>query len=433
MAKKMYDILPPKEAKKLAHAIKALGEEDKKERKEKSIPHKKPALATRKKKERRFPLRELIIGGIIILLIIGAYLYVSLAKAEINVYPKLDAFNFSEKVVSDKSVNVVDMAKKIIPAQYVEQENDNWQDFPATGSASNQGNATGTITVYNKVSPSTPVSLKAGTHFLSDSGKYFVTTQKIVVPGIQGKNPGSVAVSVQAEDSGTDYNIGPSNFSVPKLSGTAYYYGVWAESTTAMSGGYTGQVKKVTQEDLSKAKDTLTQKLLDVAEATLRSKLSADDVILDSAVTRTVVSATSAVKQDTVVDTFTEQAKVNVSALVFKKQDLQQLITSDITSQLSDGENFLNKSLQINYTVDSVDTQNGKINLTVQSSANEYYPVDINDLLYNFRNKTADEMKSYVDQKYASKVSQLQVHFWPFWVSRAPQDNKKITVNVIFP
>ena len=65
--------------------------------------------------------------------------------------------------------------------------------------------------------------------------------------------PGSVHVSVQAVESGDGYNIAPSNFSIPGLKGTPSYYSIYATSTDAMSGGYTGKVKKVTDDDIQQA------------------------------------------------------------------------------------------------------------------------------------------------------------------------------------
>ena len=99
---------------------------------------------------------------------------------------------------------------------------------------------------------------------MSDSGKLFVALQKIVIPAAKKSGskitPGSVQINVQAVEGGTDYNIAPSNFSVPGLKGTAYYYSIYATSTAAMTGGYTGKVKKVTDDDIQGAKDVLTKK-----------------------------------------------------------------------------------------------------------------------------------------------------------------------------
>ena len=75
----------------------------------------------------------------------------------------------------DMTIVNIDFENKVIPAQYIEVQQDGQQEFQATGSASNDGKAKGTITIYNKISPSSSFTLKIGTHFLSDSGKYFVS------------------------------------------------------------------------------------------------------------------------------------------------------------------------------------------------------------------------------------------------------------------
>ncbi len=425
MPKKIYDIKPPRVARKVEDAIKSMGVAPRKRR---TV---KPETRIRQK-ERRFPLRELIFGGVVIVLLLGVYVVLKLPKADIEIWPKLESFEQSEKVLANKSATSIDGIKKIIPAQYLEESKDAFQEFAATGSASNEGKATGTIKVYNKISPASPLTLKVGTHFLSDSGKYFVTLSRIVIPAMQGKTAGSISVKVQAEESGPSYNIGASKFSVPGLSGTSYYYNIWAESSTAMTGGYTGSVKKVTNADITNAKDTLTKKLLAEAEASLRAKLSPDQVLLDNAITKTVIEATSSVKADTVIDKFNETAKVKVSALVFKKQDLEKLAKDDIVNNLPEGMKYLESSLDVQYAGDSVDIQGGVVNLTVKVSAKKYHSIDTEALIELASQKSATQIQDTINSRYGADVSQVKVNFWPFWVHSAPSNKSRITVELRF-
>lgn len=423
MAKKIYDILPPKLVNKTEDKIKDLGGAVKKKR----SYHK---TARNHHKERHFPLKEILIGGSVIVFLLGIYFYNKLPKANIQVWPKIDNLILQEKITADKAVNIVDYSKKVIPAQYIEQTEDSWQEFPATGTVSNDSKASGTIKIYNKINPSTPLTLKTGTHFLSDSGKYFVTLNKITIPKAQGKIPGSIEVKVQAEQPGDSYNIGASKFSVPKLSGTPYYYGIWAESNSTMVGGYIGTLKKVTKDDISKAKDVLTKKLLVQAENSLKSKLSSDDVLLDGAVSRDIISASSDIKADSIIDKFSESAKVKVSALVFKKQDLEKFAKDDLLSQLPDSKNILEKSLNIDYIPELIDIKNGTETLNLQLSAKTYYTIDANDLINLVNRKSSGEIKEIFDEKYGDKISEIKINFWPFWVSKAPKDKNRIKINL---
>ena len=135
------------------------------------------------------------------------------------------------------------------------------------------------------------------THFLSDSGKLFVALDKVVIPAAKKSGskitPGTVTIKIQAVDGGTDYNIAPSNFSIPGLSHTSYFYCINAVSTVAMAGGYTGKVKKVTDDDIQGAEDTLVKKATTDATATLKGQVSSDYILLDNAISSSTTGASS--------------------------------------------------------------------------------------------------------------------------------------------
>src|SRR3989344_297800 len=263
MAKKIFDILPPKIAHKVEEGIKSLTKEEGKHAK--SQANKKHHKETNSNKKRRFPLKEALVGSGVIILIIAGVLYFKLQKVNVEIWPKTEVLNFKDQIMTDNSVNEINLETKTIPAQYFEEQKDLWQEFPATGNASNDGKAGGTIVVYNSYSPAGAITLKSGTHFLSDSGKYFITLQKIIIPAAKKQNsktvPGSIAVKVQATESGEDYNIKPAKFSVPKLVGTSYYYSIYAQSSEVMTGGFSSEIKKVTEDDIQTAKNSLTKKL----------------------------------------------------------------------------------------------------------------------------------------------------------------------------
>jgi len=451
--KKIYDITPPKVAYKVENTIKEMAVNDKPKKAPKkakvvfqsakliqppqptqspqSIKQPQP-LQLPEGRKRRFPLREILVGSSVILILLCIYFYNTLPKADIEIWPKTEVLSLQEKVKSDKSVTSVDFDKKVIPAQYVEVEKASWQEFQATGSASNDGKATGTMKIYNKISPSSSFTLKIGTHFLSDSGKYFITLDKVTIPGMNGNTPGSISVKVQAEESGEDHNIGSSKFSVPKLSGTSYYYSIWGESTSAMSGGYAGKVKKVTNKDIVNAKDALTKQLLDQAEKSLRDNLAEGDIVLDGAVAKTIIEASADVKEGAIVDKFTQQAKVKVSALIFKKQDLESFAKTNISSQLSPAKKLLENSLDLSYASTLIDMKLGTQTLDVQMSAKTYYSIDTVSLVDVVSTKSADQIKRAIDENYGEFISELKVNFWPFWVKSAPKNTDRIKIDLLF-
>jgi len=100
--------------------------------------------------------------------------------------------------------------------------------------------ASGIITVFNEYS-SSPQLLVASTRFLSSDGKIFRTIKDISVPGSEIINdeiiPDSINITVMADYPGIEYNISPSDFTIPGFKGSPKYVGLYGKSNTAMNGG----------------------------------------------------------------------------------------------------------------------------------------------------------------------------------------------------
>jgi cytoskeletal protein RodZ len=425
MPRKIYDIKPPKLARQVEEGLKEfLGEGKKKSRN------------SRRKKESHFKWLPVVLVVLLIIIIIGVYLFFKLPKANVQLWPKVDILSFQQTVIADKSISSVDLEKAFLPAQYFEASETASQDFPATGNASNEGRASGKITVYNKYDPVTPMTLKAGTHFMSDSGKLFVASQKIVVPAAKKSGskitPGSIEVNVQAVEGGESYNIAPSNFSVPGLKGTAYYYSIYATSSSAMTGGYAGKVKKVTDDDIQSAKDIMTKQAADKAISSLKNQISSDFVLLDNAINSTTADASTLAKTGAVVDNFTYKATVKASAIAFKKSDIEKFAKDYIVSQLPQGQTILEGSFKVDYSASTVDISGGKATLNVTFSSGAYNAIDVNSTAISLMGKNASQVGQVIDSKFGDQINQVKVNFWPFWVTKAPNNQKAIKVELKF-
>ena len=428
MPKKIYDIKPPK----LAHKKTALSEKQvisaPKEREKKQNVH--------HKKESHSMWPKILICALVIVVVIGICLFFKLPKADIVIWPKVSTLSFQQTITADKSANSVDIVNNIIPAQYFQATKTNAQDFPATGNADNVGQATGTITIYNKYDPATPFTFRAGTHFMSDSGKLFVALQKVVIPAAKKSGskivPGTVKVSVQAVEGGTDYNIAPANFSIPGLKGTPSYYSVTAVSTSAMSGGYSGKVKKVTDDDIQGAKDVLTQKTTADAMSALKAQISSDYVLLDNAVLSNVTSALTKTKSGAVADSFNYSVTVNASAVVIKKSDLDAYANNYLISKMPQGQTLLAADFKNSYSASKVDVSGGKATLNLDFSSGTYQNIDKNSMSLSLLGENADQIKGTIDSSLGDAVSKIQINFWPFWVNAVPNNQSRINIDLKF-
>jgi hypothetical protein len=435
MPRKIYDIKPPK-------LVKKVEKDDPKGTPEFFTEDKKPRVrrtekpVVKRKKERKSILLPIIITIFVVLLIIAIYLFFKLPKAEITIWPKVDTLSFKQTITADKSVDTVDLEKSAIPAQYFQVTKTNSQDFPATGNASNEGMAKGNITIYNKYEPVMPFTFRAGTHFMSDSGKLFITFQKVVIPAAKKSGgkiiPGSVQIEVQAVEGGADYNIAPSKFSVPGLKGTAYYYSVYATSTEAMTGGYTGKVKKVTSDDIQGAKDVLTKKTTDDALLALQEQISSEYILLDSAILSDITSASTQTKAGAIADNFNYEVTVKASAVAFKKADIEKFAKDYIISKMPENKVMLEDSLATAYSASVVDVSGGKATINLDISSGVYQNIDKNSLKISLFGKNSEQIKQVISNTLQDQLLDTQVKLWPFWVTKAPNSQKVVNIDLKF-
>jgi len=123
--------------------------------------------------------------------------------------------------------------------------------------------ASGIITAFNEYG-SEPQLLIASTRFLSSNGKIFRTTKDVYVPGAQLNDdeiiPSSIDVEVMADYLGAEYNISPSDFTIPGFKGTVKYESLYGKSNTAISGG---SMKTIEDNDLkAEYQDNLDQLII---------------------------------------------------------------------------------------------------------------------------------------------------------------------------
>ena len=357
-------------------------------------------------------------------------------KADIEIKPKLEPITLDYSITADKSANSADASKKIIPAFFLQEEKEGSMEFNATGSVAADKKASGIITIYNKLTPTTPFTLIKGTHFLSNSGKYFITLDKVTVPAgnySKGKLvPGSIGVKVEAKETGEAFNIEPSSFSVPKLSGTIYYYSISGESKNAMAGGYTGNLKKITKEDIENAKNTLAEKLYGQGKESMQKRLSESHVLLAGAIVKEVLSFSASQEAEKLTENFTATAKVKLSALAFKSEDIENIAKKELTALLPDYKKLLEDSLKITYVSEQADIEKGTMQMALGFSADAYFQIDTADLIDLFSNKTEGEIKNLISTRHGENIAESKVDLWPFWVKKAPKDKNRIKIELNF-
>ncbi|MFH1841505.1 MAG: hypothetical protein ABH800_01970 [Candidatus Nealsonbacteria bacterium] len=426
--RKIFDINPPKE--KEYYIEKEL------EQKEPYLKEEaKPAPVKKQRAKRNFSLNKKLIFVAVFLFLVGCLSYFFIKpKAELAVWPEQEVLSFDAQLTVDSSINETDFKSGIVPGEIVRKEKTVSQEFSSTGIKSKAEKAHGTIRVYNAYSTYSQV-LVATTRFVSDDGKLFRIAERVVIPGgyYEGGKlvPGTVDIEVFADQSGEEYNIGPSTFSIPGFAGTPKYTAFYAKSSESMEGGSKAEIPEVSAGDLKTAEEILTEKALkESRESLIYSISSLDRIVLDETIIEKIIEVLPLAKEGQAADRFLFQVKAETKALVFNKEDLEEFAKNYILSQISFPEQDLyEKSLVVNYSLNDVNLDGNKAVLDIEMSVKIYSTVDQNSVKDKVKNKTEEEIAASLADY--PEIEKAQIKLWPFWVKRSPSDKERIEVSLI--
>jgi hypothetical protein len=271
----------------------------------------------------------------------------------------------------------------------------------------------------------------ATTRFQSPEGKIFRIDRNIIVPGAEieeGKIvPSSIEVEVIADQPGTDYNIGPTNFTIPGFKGTPKYASFYAKSKTEMAGGFTGKVKVVLAEDLERAEEDLTEELKNEVNQTIQEQIPTDLKLVEGGL-KEKITKVSTVEEGTEADNFTIEIKAIVRALLFKEEDLKSLADLNLISQIRENKMPLPETQQINYEEPVIDWTKGEVTFNLHINEGVVWQIDTAALKKDLAGQSEVEVRSYLANR--SEIEKAKVTFWPFWVKRIPLQEKKIEIEV---
>lgn len=357
---------------------------------------------------RKFSFLLLFAAGIVFSLVFLGFFLIK-PTAEITVFPKKESVNLQTEV--------------LLSGEIFDSEETIAKEFLATGAKIKNIKAEGTIRVYNNYS-SVSQPLVAATRFVSADGKLFRTPERVVVPG-----SGFIDIKVIADQPGSDYNIGPTTFSIPGFAGTPKYTSFYAKSSSSMTGGQISQVKTVTNEDLEKAKKVLQNSAKDAVKTSLENLIPKTEyILLEEAINQEMQDIVFSAKTGQELEKFTGQIEIKSKALAVKKIDLENFAKDFINSKIPQGKKLQNSSLEMLYYPKSIDFNKKKISLDVKLSANIYSIVDENSLKGVLQNKKANQIQNLLGA--FPEIERVQVKLSPFWSRSAPKQSERIIIKM---
>lgn len=406
---KVIDILPPQKSKEI-----------------KVVLSKTPGKEAGGKRGRK----KTVFFLFLIFLTVGIISYGQIfSKVKIEIWPEMETIELNSTITVSIKKEKADLTAKIIPGYLMEEQNFTTEQFFSSGKAIKENKAEGMIRVFNDYSV-VSMPLRENTRFMAASGKIFRTPASVIIPGKKtekGKETaGFIDIKVIADESGPDYNIEPTTFSIPGLVGTDSYTKVYGKSFEAMKGGFKGETPQVSEEDLKKAEISVVQKLKDEGERVLEKKsIDSDLIFLKDVFRQEIKSTSSSATVKTETEEFDFSGTVKSTALLFKKEEIMGLISG----QLPSNKKIYEKTLTIGWDVKEADLNKGEATLDLKIKGDIYSDIET-DLKKELERKSLSGVQLFLEQKV--EIEKVKINSWPFWIKKTPGDPSKIEIKLNF-
>lgn len=300
-------------------------------------------------------------------------------------------------------------------------------DFEATGEKEVGDKATGAVN-FSTSSP-TGRTVLAGTTLESSSGLSFVVASDVVIPAATlsfacgGICPGEAEGSVTAAEPGAKYNGASGELSGEPAS-------VSAEFAAATSGGTDKTVPAVTKADIDKARGQIGKETdEDASKQKLNSQFGDGFTVLDESFTASTRDVNSNIADGGEAPSGKAQLTGEVVYTIFAVADseLSAYLEAAVALQLDDPETQkVYDTGADEATFSDVDAAGQGLSATLSATGAIGPKIDDEQVREIAAGKNYGEIQAALQG--INGVESVDTKFSPFWVSRAPSDTTKISV-----
>lgn len=372
--------------------------------------------------------------------IIGAYVAYALITSiyEIQVVPRSQHITIDQPVAfkAYKEPRTGDLGYGVLRLSLSET-----MSVPASGSRAVSEKASGRIIVYNAYSTS-PQRLIKNTRFESPSGKIYRINESIVIPGMKNTGtktvPGSIEVTVYADEPGPDYNTEPTDFTIPGFkSDPERYKKFYARSKGPISGGASGFAKTVSDADIKRAGDELRVSLETKLRAKARGNLGKNQVLFDGGIVVDFSEPKLVPVEGQAENDATVERTATLAAVVFDNRSLAQALLRTKERSIGNTNEPVRVSDVSNLVFSMPETTTEQL-FNAQSLL--FSLTGTTTILWDIDTKAVAELlrgteKRMIGAALAKEgtIESAYPNIRPFWRTAYPDDPTKITVTVLQP
>lgn len=365
--------------------------------------------------------------GSLVFLVVGIFLLNYFGGATVTLVPKKESLTMDQAFIGQKSP-IADALRYSVMRVTLSDT----REVPATGEKTVTAKASGKIIVYNE--QLTTQRLIKNTRFQSPGGKIYRINESINVPKAVTKSgkltPGSIEVTVYADEAGPEYNSEPTDFTVPGLKTSPIYKKVYARSRGPITGGASGTIKSVSDQDLKQASEDLRVSL----ETKLRSKARADTPPSHIAFDRGMVVEIKTPELTKAEASSADKAVVGTEGtaylVTFDRAELSSAIARALIPTWK-GEVVTIKNLDsLEFSMNSMKGEAlwsvEKLDFRLKGSPDLAWVVDTSEVVRSLIGSPKREFNVTVSQ--FTTIDNAKASLRPFWKTHFPDDPEKIRI-----
>ena len=414
MIKKLQDVTPPK------RSIHDIPVPNGKSRKTTTSSNGR----TKKKKSVSF-IKKIIFFLIIIGILVLAFIFFTSSSVTVNIVPR------QVDTRTDASfIAVSDNETGGVPFDIVMLDKTSVSPVAVTGEEEVAEKARGEIIVFNDFDANSQRLIK-NTRFETPEGLVFRIQNSVVVPGQKKDStgkliPGSIEVTVYADQPGEEYNVGLKDFTIPGFKGSKRFDKFYARSKTAMVGGFEGIKKVASEEDVENMQTQLSFELKKELVDQIKTQIPEGFILYEEA----IFSEANFLGTKDLAEGVGVEEKVSVYAVIFNKSNLSKYVAENSIENYDGADLIISNLEELDFEIknkdDVVPWVEERFVFSLKGECNFEWLYDEESLKNDLVGKLKDNINQILSQ-YPS-IDSAEVVIKPFWKNSFPRSTGKIEV-----
>lgn len=353
------------------------------------------------------------------------------ARITVVVKPTVEKIQLDDILTAfDTSVSRTLVPQRVIPAEVLEFTQIARGEFDATGNRFVEEKARGTVRIYNEFS-SSPQALVANTRLVASDGKLYRLLRSIVVPGAKveaGKIvPQFLETEAMADEPGEGSNLsGEARLSIPGFKDSSKYDEFYGIAPAGFSGGFRGEARVVTAEDLKRGEEEVTREVYQILERDIAAKVPQEFTVIQGLRKIEIISL-NVPKVNSRHDKFSVEAGARGSVMVFREEDvvalLGELILKDDASK-----KIVEGSANLEYQIRTLDPEGGRAEALLRGSVRVHSLIPQEEIAAVMAGQKEGSIIEIL--KNRREIAEFKVAFFPPWLIKAPGDADKIRFRI---